>query len=72
MPEIILKPCPFCGSKPVMKSDYRYPRPSCKRLKAYEVVCQNYDCIIYNADNSYELTPKAAVEKWNKRVANDG
>lgn len=72
MPEIILKPCPFCGSKPVMKSDYRYPRPSCKRLKAYEVVCQNYDCIIYNADNNYELTPKAAVEKWNKRVTNDG
>ena len=35
-----------------MKSDHRYPRPSCERVEAYEVVCQNYDCIIYNADNN--------------------
>lgn len=63
-----LKPCPFCGEAPVVKTDIRYPRPSRRPIHAFEVVCQNYDCIIYNADNKYFRTELGAVRKWNKRI----
>lgn len=65
-----LKPCPFCGSRPVLQMDTRYPRPECKPRKAYEVVCKNWDCVIYMADNQYKLTEQEAVNAWNRR-AND-
>lgn len=65
-----LKSCPFCGRMPTLQSDNRYPRPKCERVTAYEVICSNYDCIIYNADNKYYLTPSKAVKAWNRR-AND-
>ena len=63
-----LKPCPFCGEAPALKTDTRYPRPSCKPIQAFEVVCMNYDCIIYNADNQYFWTELGAVRKWNRRI----
>lgn len=63
-----LKPCPFCGKRPLLKSDNRYPRPECERITAYEVVCQNIDCIIYWADNVYYTTPDEAIEAWNRRA----
>ncbi len=63
-----LKPCPFCGEAPAVLTDTRYPRPSRRPIQAYEVVCQNYDCIIYNADNKYYRTELGAVRKWNKRI----
>lgn len=64
-----LKPCPFCGSGVFLKIDNRYPQG--ERVTAYEVVCTNYECVIYNADNTYFLTPEAAVEAWNRRADND-
>ena len=64
-----LKPCPFCGKKPLLKSDIRYPRPACEAVTAYKVVCQNMSCIIYNADNCYFFTPKEAADAWNRRAA---
>ena len=65
-----LKPCPFCGSRPVLQTDTRYPRPECEPRKAYEVVCKNWDCIIGYVDERYRLTEQEAIEAWNRR-AND-
>ena len=65
-----LKPCPFCGRMPILKSDNRYPRPECERITAYEVVCQNSDCIIYYADKYYFRTPQEAATAWNRRASN--
>lgn len=66
-----LKPCPFCGRDPAMQEDIRFPRPACEAVKAYEVVCNTYECVIYHADNTYFRSPLEAVAKWNRR-ANDG
>lgn len=67
-----LKPCPFCGEMPLLKSDNRYPRLKyCERITAYEVVCQNIDCIIYYADNVYYRTPDEAIGAWNRRADNE-
>ena len=63
-----IKPCPFCGKMPMIKSDIRYPRPKCEAMTAYEVVCNNYRCIIYNADNNYYKTEAEAIEAWNRRA----
>ncbi len=72
MKGIFLKPCPFCGGKAELKQDTRYPRSGKyedKAVKAYEVICPNHDCVIYNADNTYFLSKKAAVEVWNSRAS---
>ena len=66
-----LKPCPFCGRKPIIKSDNRYPRPERERITAYEVICKNYDCIIYNADNKYYRTEEEAKNAWNRRAEHE-
>lgn len=65
-----LKPCPFCGGKAELKQDIRYPRSGKYKgeaVTAYEAVCTNSDCIIYNADNKYFFTREAATQAWNKR-----
>lgn len=64
----VLKPCPFCGSRPVLQSDIRYPRPECEPRTAYEVVCKNWDCIIGYVDDHYKLTAREAIEAWNRRA----
>ena len=66
-----LKPCPFCGGEAKLKQDIRYPRPACKPKEAFEVVCQNWDCIIGFVDEHYKLTAKEAVEAWNRRVTDE-
>ena len=68
MNKLELKPCPFCGERPILKADDRYPRPERERITAYEVVCDNSDCIIYRADNVYLRTEQEAIDKWNKRA----
>lgn len=67
MSEPKLKPCPFCGCRPILKSDVRYPRPERERVTAYEVVCTNMDCIIYDADDRYFLKAQDAIDAWNRR-----
>lgn len=63
-----LKPCPFCGGEAKMKTDIRYPRPKCEAKTAFEVVCQNSDCIIGYVDERYYLSSEEATAKWNRRV----
>lgn len=63
-----LKPCPFCGGDAKLKTDTRYPRPACEPRKAFEIVCQNPECIIGFVDEKYFLTEKQAIEAWNRRV----
>ena len=67
-----LKSCPFCGKRPILKADDRYPRPERERITAYEVVCDNSDCIIYRADNVYFRTEQEAIDKWNRRAEQAG
>lgn len=66
-----LKPCPFCGATPKIQQDFRYPRPSCQKRIAWEVVCPNYKCIIGNVDNNYYLSKAEAIEAWNRRVKDE-
>ena len=63
-----LKPCPFCGTIPKLQTDTRYPRPKRLAVKAYEVVCQNDDCIIGFVDERYRLSANEAIEVWNRRA----
>ena len=65
-----LKPCPFCGGKATLQRDIRYPRPKCEPTEAFEVVCQNWDCIIGHCDDRYRLSEKEAIEAWNRRQTN--
>lgn len=66
----VIKSCPFCGEMPFLKTDTRYPRPEREPRQAYEVVCQNWECIIGFVDEKYKLSAKEAIEAWNRR-AND-
>ena len=52
MPEK-LKPCPFCGAEAIIHHDLRYPKWSDNPVSASEVLCINYECPIYRADNTY-------------------
>ena len=63
-----IKPCPFCGGKALLQIDVRYPRPKCEPKQAYEVVCQNFDCIIGYVDENYRLSKNKAIDLWNDRV----
>lgn len=63
-----LKPCPFCGEFPTLKHDLRYPQGYDDSIHASEVICENLDCPIYNADNTYYLTDEEAIEAWNRRT----
>lgn len=69
MKKFELRPCPFCGSRPVLQTDTRYPRPECEPRKAYEVVCKNWDCVIYMADARYKLNRQEAIDAWNRRAS---
>ena len=55
-----LKPCPFCGSKAVLRKK--------ANLETYIVECTNGFCpASYMIGNDYE-TEEEAVEVWNKRI----
>ena len=67
---IELKPCPFCGQLPELQEDFRFPWPERERTRAYEVVCQNSDCIIGHVDTHYRLKKCGIIELWNRRTEN--
>lgn len=62
-----LKPCPFCGCEAVMQYDSRWPGDEDESVAAFEVICTNYECPIYRADNTYFLSENEAIEAWNRR-----
>ena len=64
---IELKPCPFCGSEAKVQKDIRWPHYSRYGVNGYEIVCTNFDCIIYHADNQWYLTEEDAIDAWNSR-----
>lgn len=62
-----LKPCPFCGRKPIIRKTIRFPRWKAGAVEAYEAVCPNYRCLIYNANEQYFSSEKEAAQVWNSR-----
>ncbi len=57
----ILKPCPFCGSKPEYTSD------TFDGETTWKLGCKH----CYMAETHYEPTKKEAAEVWNRRADND-
>lgn len=68
--KIELKPCPFCGGGAKLQQDIRYPRPTRRKRRAYEVFCTNPECFLYHVDENYFLDENEAIEAWNRRVGN--
>ena len=69
-PDIALKPCPFCSGQAAMKKTDRYPRygkHEGERVDGYTVICVHLKCAIYDCDNHYKTSEKAAARIWNKR-----
>lgn len=66
--EIMLKPCPFCGSKAYFEK--LLPRPDCPGKPHYIVRCKSPLCQAYvgRIDNGYD-TQEGAASAWNCRVA---
>lgn len=66
--EIVLKPCPFCGSKAHFET--LPSRPDMPGQTRYYVQCTSYLCqaCVAGIDNDYD-TPEAAARAWNCRVA---
>lgn len=62
-----IKPCPFCGGETTLRRDVRYPRPKCNPRQAWEVICKNHKCCVYDADTRYFFSKKAAISAWNDR-----
>lgn len=65
-----LKPCPFCGQSPAITESHRWPWMANKSVIGFSVVCENIDCVIYSADNTYFRSKSDAIEAWNRRVEN--
>lgn len=66
-----LKPCPFCGHAGKLDSDIRWPDGVNHGVDSYFVICPNYYCPIYRADNTWFKTPEEAIEAWNRRIENE-
>ena len=64
---IELKPCPFCGCQPKIRKTIRFPKWKQGAIEAWEVVCLNYECLIYNANEQYFVSENAAAQAWNTR-----
>ena len=64
MPNIKLKPCPFCGEMPTIGEMHE----DCGDL-GYSVMCINNKCPI-EARTAWHTDLKEVVEAWNRR-AND-
>ena len=58
-----LKPCPFCGSKPILKE----AKSMYSDMTAFYVRCDNYNCPVTVATCNRD-TPEEAFELWNTRA----
>lgn len=63
-----LLPCPFCGGEAHVNHDHRWYGDVYKAVDAYEVVCLNFGCIIYYADDVWYDTESEAIAAWNSRA----
>jgi hypothetical protein len=53
-----LKPCPFCGGKPILRTDY-----------ASYIVCSNPNCFMsFDHQHAQLLNADMITEAWNKRM----
>lgn len=66
MPEIKLKPCPFCGGEAV--TSFQTSDPENKFAFGW-IGCQKCRCFINYINNAKGL--KEAAEVWNRRINND-
>ena len=65
-----LKPCPFCGVEPKIKSytdTFHTGRRTVESSKTYYAECANEECGITVTTEEY-LTRRSVVLNWNKRV----
>ena len=62
MNERELKPCPFCGSTPMLRRG--------KTDEWYHVECGNRECPIYVETRRF-YTQEEAIEVWNRRASNE-
>ena len=58
-----LKPCPFCGKKPIIFEGIALP----KELPMYKVFCDDADCV-HKPSASFYPALHAAIDDWNWRV----
>lgn len=65
MPELKIKPCPFCGSKVTV--DNINPKDADEEMYMFE--CTNDDCALATCFGDYSTDRTSAIKKWNKRVA---
>ena len=67
MPSPTLKPCPFCGQKPLMRQIYSeaFARGE---LQNYYVACLNEKCAVQPATQNNYRTKRQAVAAWNRRA----
>lgn len=66
-----LKICPFCGRKPLMLHEQRYPMDggALKKKNTYRIACVNPECCMYKGSElKYYPTEEEAINIWNGRV----
>lgn len=62
-----LKPCPFCGGKPIIKNFLVFKRQHKMRTKFY-VTCPSCDI----DGPGTHLNEDEAIAAWNRRAGEDG
>ena len=65
-----LKSCPFCGRKPLLLRELRYPlnEEMLKKKETYRIACVNPECCIYKGSElKYYSTAEDAINTWNRR-----
>ena len=55
-----LKPCPFCGKKPIVVKVEKFPRGY-----YWAIQCDRSNVIVYTKSHN---TKKEAIEEWNSRA----
>ena len=63
---IELKPCPFCGVLPTMRS-YTYSTPGSECIQ-FKVECENDNCPPQPTVDWHYWTAEEAAEAWNTRA----
>lgn len=77
--ELLLKPCPFCGSKARVFKHHWCSMKVKKTVRGpfFYIGCSDPDCILYNDDRNARLLFRTVdaqfmIRRWNRRRDNDG